>query len=144
VQNPAGGSFSASLTAQQIFDARNSDGSYATDNVFASLTNLYNALMSDNTTAITNSIPSLQAASDQLNESLAFYGTVQDQIQDANTFASNYGTQLQTQISNLEDANVTAASLELNEATTQLQAAYEAEAKIPTTTLFDYLPTTSG
>lgn len=144
VQNPAGGSFPVSQTAQQIFDDRNSDGTYASDNVFASLTNLYNALMNNDQSSITNSTTQLQAASDHLNQSLAFYGTVQDRLQAATTFASNYNTQLQTQIGNLQDADVTAASLELSEGTTQLQAAYEVEAKIPQTTLFSYLPTTTG
>jgi flagellar hook-associated protein 3 FlgL len=139
VQNPQGGSFAVSQTAQQIFDDRNPDGTYASDNVFAALTNLYNGLMNNDQTAVENSTTSLQAASNQLNESLAFYGTVQDQLQNASNFASGYNTQLQTQIGQLEDADVTAASLELSEGTTQLQAAFEAEAKVPQTTLFDYL-----
>jgi flagellar hook-associated protein 3 FlgL len=143
VQNPAGGSFPVSLTAQQIFDDRNANGTYASDNVFAALTNLYNGLMSNNQTAITNSVTSLQTASNHLNESLAFYGDVQDQLQDASTFASNYNTQLQTQIGNLQDADVAAASLELSEGTTQLQAAFSAESKIPQNTLFDYLAPSS-
>jgi flagellar hook-associated protein 3 FlgL len=142
VQNPAGGSFAVSQTAQQIFDDRNSDGTYASDNIFATLTNLYNGLMSNNQTAVENSTTALQAASNHLNESLAFYGTVQDQLQNASTFATSYSTQLQTQIGQIEDADVTAASLELSEGTTQLQAAMEAEAKLPQTTLFNYL--TSG
>jgi flagellar hook-associated protein 3 FlgL len=139
VQNPQGGSFAVSQTAQQIFDDRNPDGTYASDNVFATLTNLYNGLMNNDQTAVENSTTALQAASDHLNESLAFYGTVQDQLQNASNFASSYNTQLQTQIGQLEDADVTAASLELSEGTTQLQAAFEAEAKMPQTTLFNYL-----
>ncbi len=144
VQNPSGGSFSVSETAQEIFDARNSDGSYASDNVFAALTNLYNGLMSNNQTDITNSTTQLQSAANQLSDSLAFYGTAQDQLQDASTSASNYNTELQTQIGNLQDADITAASLELTEGTTQLQAAYEVEAKIPQSTLFDYLAPASS
>jgi flagellar hook-associated protein 3 FlgL len=139
VQNPQGGSFTVSQTAQQIFDDRNSDGTYASDNVFAALTNLYNGLMNDDQTAVENSTTALQAASDHLNESLAYYGTVQDQLQNASNYASSYNTQLQTQIGQLEDADVTAASLELSEGTTQLQAAFEVEARIPQTTLFSYL-----
>jgi flagellar hook-associated protein 3 FlgL len=139
VQNPQGGSFAVSQTAQQIFDDRNSDGTYASDNVFAALTNLYNGLMNNDQTTVENSTTALQAASNHLNESLAFYGTVQDQLQNATNFASSYNTQLQTQIGQLEDADVTAASLELSEGTTQLQAAFEGEAKLPQTTLFDYL-----
>jgi flagellar hook-associated protein 3 FlgL len=139
VQNPAGGSFAVSQTAQQIFDDRNSDGTYASDNVFAALTNLYNGLMNNDQTTVENATTSLQLASNHLNESLAFYGTVQDQLQNASNFASSYNTQLQTQIGQLEDADVTAASLELSEGTTQLQAAFEAESKLPQTTLFNYL-----
>jgi flagellar hook-associated protein 3 FlgL len=139
VQDPQGGSFAVSQTAQQIFDDRNSDGTYASDNIFATLTNLYNGLMNNNQTAVENSTTALQAASAHLNESLAFYGTVQDQLQNASNFATSYGTQLQTQIGQLEDADVTAASLELSEGTTQLQAAFEAESRIPQTTLFNYL-----
>jgi flagellar hook-associated protein 3 FlgL len=139
VQNPAGGSFPVSQTAQQIFDDRNSDGSYASDNVFAALTDLYNGLMNNDQTTVENSTTALQAASDHLNESLAFYGTVQDELQNASNFASSYNTQLQTQIGQLEDADVTAASLELSEGTTQLQASFEAEARMPQTTLFSYL-----
>lgn len=139
VQSPQGGSFAVSQTAQQIFDDRNSDGTYASDNVFAALTNLYNGLMNNDQTSVENATTSLQAASNHLNESLAFYGTVQDQLQNASNFAANYNTQLQTQIGQLEDADVTAASLELSEGTTQLQAAFEAESKMPQTTLFNYL-----
>jgi flagellin-like hook-associated protein FlgL len=46
---------------------------------------------------------------------------------------------LQTQIGNIQDADIASASLELNEGSTQLQAAFEAQAKMPTTSLFSYL-----
>jgi flagellar hook-associated protein 3 FlgL len=139
VQNPAGGSFAVSQTAQQIFDDRNPDGTYASDNIFAALTNLYNGLMNNDQAAVENATTSLQSASNHLNESLAFYGTVQDQLQNASNFAASYNTQLQTQIGQLQDADVTAASLELSEGTTQLQASFEAESRIPQTTLFNFL-----
>lgn len=139
VENPAGGSFAVSETAQTIFDARNADGTLASDNVFAALTNLYNGLVKNDTTAITNSIGSLQQASDHLNISLAFYGDVQGRIQDATNFAGSYNVQLQTQISQEQDADIAAASLELSQGTTQIQAAFEMQARIPKTTLFDFL-----
>ena len=44
IQNPAGGTFPAYLTAQQIFDDQNPPGTPANDNVFAALFNLYTAL----------------------------------------------------------------------------------------------------
>ncbi|HLI86071.1 MAG TPA: flagellin [Bryobacteraceae bacterium] len=139
VQNPQGGSFPVSQTAQQIFDDRNADGTYASDNIFATLTNLYNGLMNNDQTAVENATTALQLSSNHLNEALAFYGTVQNQLQNASSFAASYNTQLQTQIGQLQDADVAAASLELSEGTTQLQAAFEAESRIPQTTLFNYL-----
>jgi flagellar hook-associated protein 3 FlgL len=140
IQDPAGGSFSVDQTAQQIFDDRNADGTYATDNVFASLTTLLNALQSNNTTTVASSISSLQAANAHLNSALSFYGSVQDRLQSATDYANNYNVQLQTQLSQEQDADVTSAALELTQGNTQLQAAYSMEAKLPTQSLFSYLP----
>ena len=144
IEDPAGGSFPASQTAQQIFDNRNPDGSLANDNVFAALNTLRVALLNNDTSGITAATTPLKAASDHLNISLAFYGTVENRIQDATTYASNYDVQLQTQISQLQDADVAAASLELTQGTTQLQAAFASEARLPRYTLFDFLNTTGG
>jgi flagellar hook-associated protein 3 FlgL len=139
VEDPAGGSFASSKTAADIFDSRNSDGTAAQDNVFAALNNLQLALTNNDTTAITDAIGSIKAASYRLNAMDAFYGTVQNRIQDATTFASNYDTELQTEISQKEDADVTAAALQATQANTQLQAAFQMQAKMPRTSLFDYL-----
>lgn len=139
VENPAGGSFAVSQTAQQIFDDRNPDGTPASDNVFAALNGLRNALLNNDTSAITTSIDSLKQASNHLNSSLAFYGNVQNRIQDATSFAGNYDVQLQTQISQLQDADVASAALELSQGNVQIQAAFQMEANLPRTTLFSYL-----
>ena len=74
----------------------------------------------------THLITSLKAASDHLNTCQAFYGDVENRLQNATTFASNYDVQLRTQISQKEDADVAAAALELSEGTTQMQAASQA------------------
>jgi len=139
VEDPAGGTFAVSMTAQQIFDDRNPDGTPAADNVFQAIDNLRTALLNNNQNGITAAAASLRTASDHLNQCLAFYGTVQDRIQAASSFAANYNIQLQTQISQVEDADVTAAALELSQGTTHIQAAFQMEANIPRTTLFDFL-----
>jgi len=139
IQDPAGGSFPASMTAQQIFDDQNADGTPATDNVFAALNTLRTALSNNDSDAIGASIANLQAASDHLNSMEAFYGTVEDRIQDANTFSNNYATELQTEISQTQDADVTAAATDLTQANTQLQAAYQAQGEMPKTSLFQFL-----
>jgi len=139
VADPAGGTFPVSMTAQQIFDNRNADGSAAANNVFQAIDGLRTALLNNDQNAITASTVSLRTASDYLNQCLAFYGTTQDRLQSATNFASNYNVQLQTQISQVEDADVAAASLELTQGTTHIQAAFQMEANIPRSTLFDFL-----
>jgi flagellar hook-associated protein 3 FlgL len=142
IQDPAGGGFSASETAQQIFDARNADGSAASGNVFAALNALQLACSSatgSDTSGIQATVANLQAASAQLNSAQGFYGNVEDRIQAAQTYAASQNTQQQTQIGNLEDADVASAALQLSQDNTQLSAAFQAQAQMPTKSLFDYM-----
>jgi flagellar hook-associated protein 3 FlgL len=132
IQDPAGGQFAASETAQQIFDAPGAS-------VFAALNSLRLNLLANNLTGVENSIPALQAASAQLNAGEAFYGNEEDQIDNANAFAGQYSTQLQTEIGNIQDADVAQAATQLTQGNTDLQAAFQAEGKMPTTSLFNYL-----
>jgi flagellar hook-associated protein 3 FlgL len=139
IQDPAGGSFAASETAQQIFDDTNSDGTPAADNVFAALNGLLTALNNNDQAGIANSVDNLQQAANRLNNMDAFYGTVENRIQDATNFATNYDTQLQTEIGNIQDANTATAATAMTQADTELQAALEMQGKMPTSTLFNYL-----
>jgi flagellar hook-associated protein 3 FlgL len=132
IQDPEGGTIAASKTAQQIFDASGSS-------VFSALNSLRLNLLANNQTGVENALTSLQSASGQLNTSEAFYGNVEDEINNSNTFAGQYDTQLQTAISNIQDADVAQAASQLTQDNTALQAAFEAEGKMPTTTLFNYL-----
>jgi flagellar hook-associated protein 3 FlgL len=142
VQDPAGGAFSVSQTAQQIFDSRNADGTCASGNVFAALNALQLACQyatGTDTRAIQAAVTNLQQASAQLNSAQGFYGNVENRIQDAQTYAGNRDTQLQTQIGDIEDADVAGEALRLSQDNTQLSAAFQAQAQMPTKTLFDYL-----
>ena len=139
VVDASGVSFTVAHTAQDIFDHRNPDDTLAPDNVFAALNNLIVNLQSNNQAGITTAIDSLHTAGDYLNSQLSFYGSVQGRIQDAQTFSSNYQVQLQTQLSQVQDADITQAAIQLSQSTTQLNAAMSAEAKIPRSSLFDFL-----
>ncbi len=140
VENPAGGTFAASLTAQQIFDDQDPvAGGPATDNVFNALNTLVTALNNNDTVGITNSISLLQASSIHLNNMQSFYGNQENQIQAANTYSSNLNVQLQTQISSIQDADIPSAATELTEANTQLQAAMQMEGQLPHSSLFSFL-----
>ena len=81
----------------------------------------------------------LRASSNHLIAEQSFYGTVQNRIQSADNYASSMSVRLQTQLSQTEDSDVTSAALELTQATTQLQAAFQMRAKMPHNSLFDYL-----
>ena len=140
IEHPAGGSFEAAQTAQEIFDTRNpADGSPAADNVFAALSALKTALLNDDPTAVAQSASSLKAASTRLNSAQAFYGTVESRTQAATAFADRYDTDLQTQLGQREDADIVAAALELSQGNTQLQAALQMHASIPHRSLFEFI-----
>jgi flagellar hook-associated protein 3 FlgL len=139
VEHPAGGSFLAAKTATEIFDLRDSSGNVVTGNVFAALNNLETALATDNPTAVGQATDDLKAASVHLNSMQAFYGAVETRIQDAQTFAGQYDTQLQTQLSQKEDADAAGDALELNQSEIHLQAAFQMQAAMPRKSLFDYL-----
>lgn len=141
VQGPGGEQIAASLTANTIFDNRNANDTPAANNVFAALAGLQTALQNNDTAGINTSISALQTASTYMNNQLAFYGNAQDQLASAVTTAQNNSTQLQSQLSNLEDADQASAITQLTQAQTQLQAALAAQARLPQTTLFDVLPT---
>lgn len=134
IQAPDGSTFQVALTAQQIFDSSN-----AQQNVFSSISRLQQALMSNDTSAIGSALSNVNGASQYLNEQLAWYGTVQDRVSNSLNFCQNYQTQLQTQLSSIQDADETASITELTQAQTQLQAALESRAQVPRTSLFDYL-----
>lgn len=134
IQGPDGTAFPIALTAQQIFDSSN-----AQDNVFTSITALMQGLESNSDTSITSALSQVQSADTYLNQQLAFYGAVQDRVQSAVSFGQNYTTQLQTQLSGIQDANEAADITNMTQAQTQLQAALQSEAGLPRTTLFDFL-----
>ena len=139
IENPGGGSFVHSKTAQDIFDHRNLDDSLAPDNAFAALNNLRLALINNDVPGITAAIDSIKLASDRVNTCQAFYGAVESRIQDALVLAGKQDIQLRSELSQKEDADVIAASLELNQGNLQIQASLQMRGNLPQTTLFDFL-----
>jgi flagellar hook-associated protein 3 FlgL len=139
VASAAGGTFAVSLNAQQIFGTQNADGTDAPDNVFAALNNLRLGLLANNTAQITAASSSIQLATVRINTSQAYYGTVENSITNASNYSSNYSVELQTELSQQQDADITTAALAVTQGTTQIQAAFQMQAKMPHTTLFDFL-----
>lgn len=134
VQHPNGTTFQVGHTAQQIFDSTTPE-----TNVFASLMALRDALLANDDAAISVALDGMTAVGDHLNSELAFYGTSQNKLRAAMDFGQTLQLQLKTQISGLEDADMTEAILQLNQGALLQQAALTSRAQLPRRTLFDYL-----
>jgi len=137
----SGGSFVVAKTATDIFDTRDAtDPSIAaSDNVFAALNALHSALLGTDVNAISSANDLVEQASNHVIQMQAFYGDVQARIQDATDVADHRITQIQTGISNLDDADAVSAAMEMSQSTSQLQAAFAARAQYHQRSLFDYL-----
>jgi len=139
VEDASGGTFAVTQNARQIFDTRNDDDTPAADNVFGALNSLRVALQNNDTDGINAGVQSVQLASNRINTAQAFYGSVENRIQDAVNYSSSYDTELKTELSQKEDADVTSAAMTLTAGMTQLQAAFQMQGRMPRTTLFDYI-----
>lgn len=135
----SGGASPLFTTAGNVAVTAPNGGGPAADNVFAAVNSLLQGLQNNNLAAVTSSVNSLQLAGTHLNTELTFYGSVQDRVQGAQTLASQQNTQIQTQLSNTEDADIAQVAVELTQDQTNLQAALTAEGQLPKTSLFNYL-----
>lgn len=133
-QHPSGTLFSISKSAQEIFD-----DPLPQNSIFGSVNALQIALATNDSAGIRTALGNLGTASDFFNSKLAFYGTVQNQVQEATDYASKQDVRLKSQLSNLQDADITQAITELTQAKYTQQAAMQARAAVPKTSLFDYL-----
>ncbi len=140
VADPAGLTFQISMTAQDLFDHRDVNDQPDAQNVFAALNGLQLALQGGNTATIAQALDGIHTASAYLNQQLGFYGATENRIASAIDLAQKFQLQGQTQLSNLQDADVPALAVRLTQDSTSLNAALAAQAKRPTSTLFDFLP----
>jgi flagellar hook-associated protein 3 FlgL len=127
------------MTAQQIFDPQNTDGTAATGNVFAAVNTLLTALQNNQTSAATASVDSLTAADDYLNQQLGLIGIAETRVTDATNAASQSVTTEQQNLGNLRDADTASDAVELTQLNTQEQAALSARATMSQYNLFDFL-----
>ena len=140
VAGPSGVTFPISMTAQDLFDQRDSGDNPTANNAFAALSNLAQALRSGNTTSIAQAINVVQGVSNYVNAQTGFYGAAENQVTSALDLAQKFQTQDQTQLGSLQDADTAALAVQVTQASTALNAALSAQAHKPTTSLFDFLP----
>jgi flagellar hook-associated protein 3 FlgL len=134
IRHPNGTQFAVSKTAQEIFDS-----SGPGENVFAAINAMRIALQNNDQTAINAALPDIDSAGQYLNRQHAFYGGAQVRVNGAIDYANGAFIRAKARISGIEDADMTAAVLELNQAAFQQNVALSSRAKMPRTSLFDFL-----
>ncbi len=122
-----------------------STGSYTRDLLLGLAT--LGSLTTASTTAagftglVQNTITTLNGAAAAANTDIAALGDRQDQVTTAQTELTGVNTALQTQLSNVQDADLTQVATQLAQAQTQLQASYQVISALSQLSLTKYLPT---
>jgi len=129
----------SALTADTIFNATDSSGNPLPENVFAALNQLRLALENDDTSEVQSALDSLQSASSHTNRQLAHYGALQQRLDDAKAVAEKFELNWTAALSDVRDADIPTAAIELTQSQVHLQAAYSAAAQDQRLSLFDYL-----
>ena len=127
------------MTAQQIFDARNADGTPAAGNVFQAVYALGQALLTNDQSGVQNAVDALKSGVTEVGQATTFYGNTQNWIQQANTSATSSINNLKQSLSNVRDTDVAAAATQLSLDQTALQAALAAQGHLDTRSLFSFL-----
>jgi flagellar hook-associated protein 3 FlgL len=133
-RHPSGTTFSIARTAQDIFDSGNPGSS-----IFAAVNSLRAALQNNDEASMAAAIGNVNGAANHLNQVLASYGSGQNQVQEALNVSSNLEVTLQSELSVIQDADLAAAILELQQGQTAQEAALTSRAQLPRGSLFDYL-----
>ncbi len=134
ISDSSGVRMSVAHTGLEIFDSPT-----PSRNAFAAVNNLRLALLANDETAIQSAEASLGTALEHMNEELAYYGSVQNQVASASSAADKKLLSLQTQIADTEGADLAASILELQNANTHRQAALQAKAQEDRRTVFDFI-----
>lgn len=126
-------------TAQQIFDARNPDGSPATSNIFQNVYALGQALQNNDQAGIQAAAAALQSSVVQLGQATTIAGNTLNWLQQSSDAATTKLTNLRTQLSSVRDADAVQAATNLTTAQTAEQAAIAAHGSLQIKSLFSYL-----
>ena len=134
-----GNSIVPRMTAQQIFDARDSTGAPAAGNIFAAAHALGTALLANNQTGINNAIDQVKAGVTQLGQSTTSYGNFESWLTQANQTVSAHVSNITNALSAVRDSDVAGDLTQLTLEQTALQAALAAHGTLNTKSLFSFL-----
>lgn len=115
------------------------NGNAVFDQVFSALGGLYQALQSNNTSAIQTGLQSLRTAQDALSLARANVGGVMEQVNATRDQLTLVGTHLAQYQSSLQDVDMARAAADLAQASVVRQATLAATAKTFPPSLFNYL-----
>src|SRR6185295_13102331 len=138
IQDANGVVFAVSQTAQDLFDHRNPDDSIAADNVFAAVNSLRLALLNNDQPGTVAASAAVQKAQEYLNQQGTFYGAVQNRVATALDIAQKFQLQWKSALSDARDTDITAAATDLAQERLTQQAALQAQASMPHSSLFDF------
>jgi flagellar hook-associated protein 3 FlgL len=139
IQDISGQTTNPRMTAQQIFDAQNPDGTPATGNILQAVYSLGQALQNNDQAGVLAATDTLKAANTQLGQATTFYGNAENWIQNASSNASSALTTVKTEVGNLRDTDIAAAATDLTTEQTAMQAALAAHGSLNVKSLFDYM-----
>jgi flagellar hook-associated protein 3 FlgL len=134
IQHPNGSRFGLSQTAQEVFDSPD-----PASNVFQAVSDVRNALLASDETAISAALNRLTTAAPHLERMVAYYGTAQNKVAEALEYGRKAELDLKQEIASIEDTDLTEAILELQQAQTQQQAALQSRAQMQRKSLFDFI-----
>jgi len=130
--------------AQSIGVGTTSTGSYTQDILYglATMASLNPAQSGDPNFVplVQGVVTTLTGAVSAINVDIGALGDRQDQVTSAQSELGDTATTMQTQLANLQDADLTQVATQLSQAQTQLQASYQILATLGTLTLARFLP----
>jgi flagellar hook-associated protein 3 len=139
LSNAAGSSIVPGMTAQQIFDARNPDGTPAAGNIFQAVYAVGQALLSNYQPGVQAAALALPSSVTQLGQATTSYGNTRSWLTQAADDASSKLVDLHQILGSLRDTDVAQAATDLTLANTSMQAALAAHGSMNVKSLFDYI-----
>ncbi len=127
------------LTARQIFDLRNADGTPATGNIFNAAFTLAQALNNNDQSGIETALGQVKAGATQLEQATTSYGNIENWIQQASQSATSQLNNVTQALGTIRDSDVAADATQLTLDQTALDAALAAHGSLSNKSLFSYL-----
>jgi flagellar hook-associated protein 3 FlgL len=124
IQSVDGTSIAVAKTASEIFDGPGGTSA------FAAINQLLTALNNNDQAGIAQASSALKSADTHVNGQLAFYGSVENRLQEATDLAQKFQTQQQSQLSTLRDADIPTLATQLSQLQVDQQASMSVEANV--------------